>query len=74
MSNGRTGTVTFIQRVGSAANLNLHMHVVVLDGVFAEVVGGTLRLHDASPPTEQEIARLVETIRKRVLRLSDGRR
>jgi hypothetical protein len=36
VQNGRTGSVTFIQRFGSAANVNIHFHVVVIDGVFAQ--------------------------------------
>jgi hypothetical protein len=40
--NGRTGSVTFIQRFGSAANLNVHLHVVVMDGVFTEQPSGEL--------------------------------
>jgi hypothetical protein len=31
--NARTGSMTFVQRFGSAANLNLHFHILVLDGV-----------------------------------------
>jgi hypothetical protein len=33
-ARGRSGSVTFVQRFGSAANLNLHAHAIVLDGVF----------------------------------------
>lgn len=29
-----TGAVTLIQRLGSAANLNIHLHCVVLDGDY----------------------------------------
>ena len=29
-----SGTVTLIQRCGSAANLNIHLHCLVLDGVY----------------------------------------
>ena len=29
-----TGAVTLIQRFGSAANLNIHLHCLVLDGVY----------------------------------------
>ena len=29
-----TGTVTLIQRFGPAANLNIHLHCLVLDGVY----------------------------------------
>ena len=30
----RSGAVTLIQRFGSAANLNIHPHCLVLDGVY----------------------------------------
>jgi hypothetical protein len=30
------GAVTFIQRFGSAMNLNLHFHTLALDGVYAD--------------------------------------
>ncbi len=29
-----SGAVTLIQRLGSAANLNIHLHCLVLDGVY----------------------------------------
>jgi len=29
-----SGAVTLIQRIGSAANLNIHLHCLVLDGVY----------------------------------------
>jgi len=32
----RTGAVTLIQRFGSALNLNVHFHMLFLDGVYAE--------------------------------------
>ncbi len=70
-SGGRTGSVTFIQRFGSAANLNLHAHVVVLDGVFAEDDTGELRFHQAEAPRDEEIAALLAKIRTRILRHLD---
>ena len=33
--NAKCGAVTFIQRFGSALNLNLHLHALVFDGVYA---------------------------------------
>src|SRR5258705_7107675 len=36
-----TGAVTLIQRFGSAANLNIHLHCLVLDGVYRRAQGGT---------------------------------
>jgi Transposase zinc-binding domain/Putative transposase len=32
--DAHTGAVTLIQRFGSAANLNIHLHCLVLDGVY----------------------------------------
>jgi hypothetical protein len=49
--------------------LNVHAHALFLDGVFTEAPDGTLRFHPAPPPTDLEVARLVATIRTRVLRL-----
>lgn len=31
----QTGAVTLIQRFGSALNLNIHFHMLILDGVYA---------------------------------------
>jgi Putative transposase len=49
-----SGAVTLIQRFGSAANLNIHLHCLVLDGVyrrgadgepqFVGVLGGELKI------------------------------
>ncbi len=33
-AQAQTGTVTLIQRFGSAANLNIHLHCLMLDGVY----------------------------------------
>jgi len=33
-STGATGAVTLIQRFGSALNLNIHFHMLVLDGAY----------------------------------------
>ena len=33
-SGARTGVITLIQRFGSALNLNIHLHMLILDGVY----------------------------------------
>ncbi|MGA1677047.1 MAG: transposase [Pseudomonadales bacterium] len=38
-SGASTGVINFIQRHGSAANLNVHLHMLVLDGLFAPFYG-----------------------------------
>ena len=36
VAEGRSGVVAIIQRFGGALNLNIHIHALVLDGVFAK--------------------------------------
>jgi hypothetical protein len=43
----RTGAVTLIQRFGSALNLNLHFHMLFLDGVY--VVGANGKVASKIP-------------------------
>jgi hypothetical protein len=47
----RTGAVTLIQRFGSALNLNLHFHMLFLDGVYVDRLDGSARFRWVSPPT-----------------------
>ena len=44
-----TGAVTLIQRFGSAANLNIHLHCLVLDGVYRRTAGQPV-FQEARPP------------------------
>jgi hypothetical protein len=69
IAEGETGAVTAIQRAGSACNLNVHFHTLVLDGVFTPEPSGGLRFVPAVPPSPRELARLVATIARRVTRL-----
>lgn len=57
---GRSGSVTAIQRFGSALNLNLHFHIVHLDGVFDRGADGALRFFQATPTTEDIEGLVVE--------------
>ena len=38
----RTGAVTLIQRFGSALNLNIHFHMLFLDGVYVDRPDGSV--------------------------------
>jgi hypothetical protein len=49
--------------------LNVHYHVLGLDGVFAPGTDGTLRFHRLPPPSDAAVARLVAAIVRRVRRL-----
>jgi len=44
LPGGRGGAVVIVQRFGSALNLNVHLHAMVLDGVFARDVAIARRI------------------------------
>src|SRR5437773_2223036 len=67
--DGRSGAVTVIQRFGGGLQLNVHFPTLLLDGVFAEGEDGSLDFHAAEPPSDEEVARLLATIYRRVQRL-----
>jgi hypothetical protein len=57
-STAQTGAVTLIQRFGSALNLNIHFHMLFLDGVFTERTEGGLRFHPTKALTAAELSEL----------------
>jgi hypothetical protein len=62
-TEGKSGSVTAIQRFGSALNLNLHFHIIHLDGVFARGADGQLRFFQHTPSTA-DIEELVQRIER----------
>jgi len=80
-----TGSVTLIQRFGSAANLNIHLHGLWLDGVYqhhrpaapcasqpqatSETAPAAPTFHETPPPTPAQLAILLDKLIKRILKL-----
>jgi hypothetical protein len=62
-----TGAVTLIQRFGSAANLNIHLHCLVLDGVYRSNQGEPV-FHEVRAPSMDELQALLSRIMQRILR------
>ncbi len=60
------GAVTLIQRFGSALNLNVHFHMLFLDGVYVERRDGSLRFRWVRAPTSAELAGLTQTLARRI--------
>ncbi len=56
---GQGGAVTLIQRFGSAANLNIHLHWLVLDGVYRRGDDGSPAFIEAASPTDDELHALL---------------
>ena len=50
IQDGHSGTVTVIQRFASGLRLNLHLHTLMLDGVFYETQSGELRFYSLYTP------------------------
>jgi hypothetical protein len=63
-----TGAVTLIQRFGSAANLNIHLHCLVLDGVY-RMTRGIPVFQAARAPSIEQLQALLAKIITRLLRL-----
>ena len=62
----QTGAVTLIQRFGSAANLNIHLHCLFLDGVYR--TGGSLPVFQTvCTPTAEQLQILLSRIVKRIM-------
>jgi hypothetical protein len=62
--------VAFIQRFGSALNLNVHYHLLFLEGVYLDRTdqGRTPRFLQGEPPTDTDIAAVLQKISHRVIR------
>lgn len=67
-ATAHAGAVTLIQRFGSALNLNIHLQMLVLDGVF--VIGSDPDVepifHRVPAPTAAQLQRLLERISRRI--------
>ncbi len=65
---GQGGAVTLIQRFGLAANLNIHRHCLVLDGVYRCDADGAPSFVEADAPTDQELRALSHTLIARLMK------
>ncbi len=69
IADGHAGSVSFIQRFGSGLNLNVHIHMILPDGLFVPVSDDTsapLRFVPLSPPTTAEVEELTRTVAGRL--------
>jgi len=66
LKQGATGAVTLIQRFGSALNLNIHFHILFLDGAYAYRDNRPPRFQRIKAPDKGELEHLVHLISQRV--------
>ena len=69
----RCGAVTFIQRFSDALNLDPHFHTLALDGIYVEGGRGGLVFRHVPPPSDAEVARVADRVRRSVARLLERR-
>ena len=64
-----SGAVTLIQRFGSAANLNIHLHCLVLDGVYRRSAEGAPQFVEVAAPTDEALQAVLHRIITRLMGL-----
>ncbi len=64
-----SGAVTLIQRFGSAANLNIHLHCLVLDGVYRCDTDGEPVFVEVPAPTDEALQTVLHKVITRLMKL-----
>jgi hypothetical protein len=64
----KTGAVTVIQRFNSAVDLSVHYHGLFLDGLYSFPAGRKPVFHPTPAPTDEDVARVVASVFRRVER------
>ena len=64
--NVQPGAVSFIQRFDSALRLNLHIHALIFDGIYAADDEGKPQFQVLPAPDDEEVARLAKLLAKRI--------
>jgi hypothetical protein len=67
IDDAQCGSVLAVQRFGSL-NLNVHFHLLVLDGVFARDEERRVLFHPAPTPTLADLEGIVERTRRRTIK------
>jgi hypothetical protein len=70
MKHASTGSVLFIQRFDSALRLNVHAHLLQLDGVYVrDPQEGALVFHELPEPSAAEVLEVAERTAKRLVQV-----
>ena len=77
VEDAHTGAITFVQRFDSALRLNVHSHVLALDGVYVEGAGdadaGALEFMALPAPSADDVLDVAQRTAKRVAALLEKR-
>ena len=59
--NIRSGSIAFIQRFGGALNLNIHLHMLQIEGCYHRKTTGRHKFKKHKSPQNKDIVKLVNT-------------
>ncbi len=68
IKGGETGIVSHLQRAGSALNLNLHFHLLVIDGIYKVDNEGHPVFYRIPGIHDHDVARVVDGVSRRVVK------
>jgi hypothetical protein len=66
--SGESGSVTLVQRFGGSANLNIHFHTLMIEGVYREE-GESILFQALKAPSNEDVRGVLAQIQKRVVRV-----
>jgi hypothetical protein len=69
LASGQARPARLIQRFGSAANLNIHLHCLVLDGVYRRNADGAPVFMEVPAPTDEALQAVLHRIITRTMKL-----
>ena len=73
LKRSQCGAVTFVQRFNSALGLNIHFHLIGLDGVYAAGPDGAPQFHELPSPEDADVLQAVTLIAGRVQGMTQHR-
>lgn len=73
IADGRGGGVAMVQRFGAALNLNVHVHALVLDGVFTRGPSARPVFRETARISDADVEAVLHTVARRIVRVL-GRR
>jgi len=69
VKQAHSGSVLFIQRFDSALRLNVHGHLLSLDGVYVRAADGKLRFHELPEPAAEDVAEVARRTAARLVKV-----
>lgn len=67
-NDAHTGSVLFIQRFGSSLNLNIHFHILFMDGVYETKSTDRIKFYQQPKITNLKLTKLLNTIIQKTIK------